>query len=66
MTNGKNHSFDTTDFGSKIMSLLFNMLSRFVIAFLPWNKCPLFQASTLNGTLQNSKTTTGRESYPFI
>ena len=49
MTNGKNHSFDTTDFGSKIMSLLFNMLSRFVIAFLPWNKhllIPLLQSSS--------------------
>ena len=24
------------DFGGKVMSLLFNMLSRFVIASLPW------------------------------
>ena len=31
----KNHSFDYTDFFGKVMSLLFNMLSRFVIAFLP-------------------------------
>ena len=31
----KNHSFDYTDFVSKVMSLLFNMLSRLVIAFLP-------------------------------
>ena len=28
-------------FVSKVMSLLFNMLSRFVIAFLPWSKCVL-------------------------
>jgi len=34
----KNHSFDCTDFVSKVMSLLFNMLSRFVIAFLPRRK----------------------------
>jgi len=31
----KNHSFDYTDFVGKVMSLLFNTLSRFVIAFLP-------------------------------
>ena len=63
----KNQSFDTMDFGSKVMSLLFNMLSRFDIAFLPWNKhVPLFQASTLSGALQNSKNMAGRESYPFI
>ena len=34
----KNHSFDYTDLVSKVMSLLFNMLSRLVIAFLPRNK----------------------------
>ena len=34
----KNHSFDYTDFVSKVMSLLFNMLSRLVIAFLPRGK----------------------------
>ena len=37
----KNHSFDYTDFVSKVMSLLFNMLSRFVIAFLSRSKCLL-------------------------
>ena len=32
----KNHSFETIQtFVSKVMSLLFNTLSRFVIAFLP-------------------------------
>ena len=34
----KKHSFDTQIFTSKVMSLLFNMLSRFVIAFLPRSK----------------------------
>ena len=34
----KNHSFDYTDLCSKVMSLLFNMLSRFVTAFLPRSK----------------------------
>ena len=37
----KNHSFDYTDFVGKVMSLLFNMLSRFVITFLPRTKCLL-------------------------
>ena len=39
MTTGKkNHSFDYIDFVSKIMSLLFNTLSTFDIAFLPRSK----------------------------
>ena len=38
MNNGKNHSFDIWAFISKVMSLLFNMLSRLVIAFLPRKK----------------------------
>ena len=37
----KNHSFDYTDFVSRVMSLLFNMLPRFVITFLPRSKCLL-------------------------
>ena len=35
MTTGKNYTFD---FVGKVMSLLFNMLSGFVIAFLPKSK----------------------------
>ena len=34
----KNHSFDYADFVGKVMPLLFNMLSRFVIVFLPKSK----------------------------
>ena len=34
----ENHSFDYTTFVSQVMSLLFNMLSRFVIAFLSRSK----------------------------
>ena len=34
----KNHSFDYTDLVGKVMSLLFNTLSRLVIAFLPRSK----------------------------
>ena len=35
MTTGKKHSFDCTDIVGKVMSLLFNMQSRFVKAFFP-------------------------------
>ena len=35
---GKNNSFDDTDFVSKVMSLLLNMLSGFVITFLSRSK----------------------------
>ena len=41
MTTGKNHSFDYTGLCQKVMSLLFNMLSSFVIVFLPRSKCLL-------------------------
>ena len=34
----KNHSLNRQTFVSKVTSLLFNMLSRFVIAFLPRSK----------------------------
>ena len=34
----KNHSFDSIDFVGKVMSLLFNMLSMLVIAFLARSK----------------------------
>jgi len=35
MTTGKKHSFHYMDFVSKVMSLIFNVLSRLVMAFLP-------------------------------
>ena len=41
MTAGKIIALTTQTFVSKVMSLLFNMLSRFVIAFLPRSKCLL-------------------------
>ena len=34
----KDNSFDYTDFAGKVISLLFNTLSKFVIAFLPSSK----------------------------
>ena len=39
MTGGKTVVLTTGTFAGKVMSLLFNMLSRFVIAFLPRSKC---------------------------
>ena len=41
MTTGKNHSLTRWTFVGKGMSLLFNMVSRLVIAFLPRTKCLL-------------------------
>ena len=37
----KNYSFDYTDLADKVMSLLFKMVSRFVISFLLRNMCLL-------------------------
>ena len=41
ITTGKKHNFDYTDLCGKLMSLLFNMVFRFVIAFFPRSKCLL-------------------------
>ena len=41
MTTGKTITLTIQTFISKVMALLFNMLSRFVIAFLPRSKCLL-------------------------
>ena len=44
MTTGKAIALTIGTFVSKVMSLLFNMLSRFVITFLPRSKCLKFMA----------------------
>ena len=41
MTTGKTIALTRRSFAGKVMSLLFNMLSRLVIAFLPRSKCLL-------------------------
>ena len=41
MTTGKTIALTIWTFVSEVMSLLFNTLSRFVIAFLPRRKCLL-------------------------
>ena len=40
MTTGKTIALTIYNFVGKVMSLTFNMLSGFVIAFLPRSKCP--------------------------
>ena len=46
----KNHSFDYMNLCGEIMFLLFNMLSRFGIAFLSWSKCLYFGAAVTIST----------------
>ena len=41
MTTGKTIALNIQTFVSKVMSLLFSMLSSFVLAFLPRSKCLL-------------------------
>ena len=41
MTTGKTIALTRWTFVDQVMSLLFNMLSRLVIVFLPRSKCPL-------------------------
>ena len=41
MTTGKSITLTMQTFVGEVMSLLFNMLSRFVMAFLPRSKCLL-------------------------
>ena len=45
MTTGKTIALTRWTFVGKVMSLLFNMLSRLVIAFLPRSKCLNFMAA---------------------
>ena len=47
MSTGKNIALTIQTVVSKVMSLLFNMLSRFVIAFLPWSKRHFMASGTI-------------------
>ena len=53
MTTGKTIVLTRLTFVGKVMFLLFNMLSRLVIAFLPRNKCLNFMASVLPMNIQH-------------
>ena len=44
MTTGKTIALTRQTFAGKVMPLLFSMLSRFVIAFLPKSKCLLISS----------------------
>ena len=50
MTTGKSTALTRRTFVGKVMSLIFSMLSRLAITFLPRSKCPLIklQANTLS------------------
>ena len=52
MTTGKTIALTRWTFVSKVMSLLFNVLSRFVIAFLPRNSSVQFIHSVVSDSLQ--------------
>ena len=47
MTTGKTIALTTQTFVGKVMSLLFNLLSRLVITFLPRSKCHFMAAVTI-------------------
>ena len=47
MTTRKAIVFTLWAFGGKVMSLLFNILSRFVIVFVPQSKCLNFMAAVI-------------------
>ena len=47
MTTRKAIVFTLWAFGGKVMSLLFNILSRFVIVFVPQSKCLNFIAAVI-------------------
>ena len=50
MTTGKTVALTRWTFVGKVLSLLFNTLSRFVIAFLPWGKHLLISCLQSPGT----------------
>ena len=66
MTAGKTIALATRTFVSKVMSLLFSMLSRFVIAFLPRSKCLLISwlQSLSTVTLEPKKIKCHCSSFP--
>ena len=53
MTTGKTIALTRRSFVGKVISLLFNMLSRLVITFLPRNKCLLISWLQLPSAVEN-------------
>ena len=69
MTTGKTIAFTTRTFVGKVMSLLFNMLSRLLIPFLPRSKCLFHDYSHYPRWIWNSrkkKSATASTFYPSI
>ena len=70
MTTGKTIALTRQTFIGKVMSLLFNMLSRLIITFLPRNKCLLISwlqsPSAAILELQKIKSVTVSTVYPSI
>ena len=66
MTAGKTITLTRRTFTDKVMSLLFNMLSRFVIAFLPRSKDLLISPSAVILEPQKIKFVTVSIVSPFI
>ena len=67
MTTGKTIALTRWTFVGKVMSLLFNMLSRFVIIFLPRSKHLLiitrkFETSHVGGATRKQSSLSGKES----
>ena len=65
MATGKTIALTRRTFAAKVMSLIFNMLSRFVISFLPWSKCLLISLlqSPYAATLEPKKIKTIRSNH---
>ena len=69
MTTGKTTALTRWTFVDKVMSLLFNMLSRFIVAFLPRSKCLLISwlqspsAAILEPRIQSERGTDLEESH---
>ena len=57
MTTGKTIALTRRPFGGKVMSLLFNMLSRLVITFLPRIRGMKKKGSVLSGVSEGRKAT---------
>ena len=66
MTTGKKHSLTMWTFVSKVMPLLFNTLSRFVIAFLPRSKRLLISWLHYHLQLKKIKSVTASTVFPSI
>ena len=66
MTSGKNIALIIQAFGGKVISLLFNMLSRFVITFLNWELVINQEASRKGSVWREKNTVEGIEAEQLI